>query len=57
MPQETDGGVYNQPGLDASEPGVDASYPVDPALGPNTYPKETGSDTYQDIPGDGVVPG
>lgn len=30
---------------------------LDPAIQPNKFPRETGSDTYTGIPGDGSVPG
>jgi hypothetical protein len=45
-------------GFDQAPPvGGDASYdlPLDP--GENRFPRESGSDSYSGIPGDGEVPG
>lgn len=44
MPNEVDGKVVVSSGLDVSEPGVDASYPIDPALEPNRFPRESYED-------------
>lgn len=57
MPSEQDGTVVASNGLDVSNPDVDAAYAVDMALEPNKFPKDSGSDSYTGIPGDGVVPG
>jgi hypothetical protein len=57
MPSETDGKVVVSKGLEVSEPGVDAAYDIDMGIEPNKFPKDSGSDTYQGIPGDGIVPG
>lgn len=34
-----------------------AVYDLDMALEPNKFPRESGSDSYEGIPGDGKVPG
>lgn len=57
MPSEVDGKVVVSKGLEVSEPGVDAAYDIDMGLEPNKFPKDSGSDSYTGIPGDGVVPG
>lgn len=45
-------GVTTQ-GHSQSEEGT----PLDPAIEPNKFPRQHGSDTYDGIPGDGKVPG
>lgn len=39
------------------DPPVDQFFPQDMGLQPNKFPRDSGFDTYTDIPGDGVVPG
>jgi hypothetical protein len=46
-----EGVVPNTPGP------PDAATPLDANLAPNQFPRQSGSDTYSEIPGDGQVPG
>ena len=57
MPSETDGVVVKANSLEAPNPAVDAAYDIDPGIEAPKFPKDKGSDTYQGIPGDGIVPG
>lgn len=38
-------------------PSIPDGYDVDPDFGENVFPRESGSDSYTGIPGDGIVPG
>ena len=51
--------IYPQGSLTEAptNPNMGESYDLDPAIEPNKFPREGGSDSYTGIPGDGVVPG
>ena len=53
----TSGVPGNTWSLDAGAKAYEKFYAIDPQIPDNKFPRESGSDSYTGIPGDGKVPG
>lgn len=54
LPSDAPGNTWS---LEAGAEGYKKFFPIDPQIPENKFPRESGSDSYSGIPGDGVVGG